>query len=140
MRAFLAERLAGFANARVVRFGLVGVVNTVLDIVLFMALVYGLGLFAPVANTISYGTGIVVSFVLNRRFTFNDRAKGKEAVRRFAGFAAVYLAGLALSTALVALFILAMPEGWAKLVSVPIVFVWNYFAMRYLVFRASLST
>lgn len=140
MREFAAARLARLSNAQIVRFGLVGILNTLLDIVLFMALVYGLGLFAPLANTISYGTGIIVSFWLNRRFTFNDTAKGKDAARRFVGFAAVYLAGLGLSTALVALFILAIPEGWAKLISVPIVFVWNYVAMRYLVFRASLST
>ena len=71
-----------------VKFGLVGVVNTAvgfLTIVLMMNLV-GLG---PVrANMVGYGVGLLVSFILNKRYTFASK-KGK-ARQQFTSFLAVF--------------------------------------------------
>ncbi|MDQ3987721.1 MAG: GtrA family protein [Actinomycetota bacterium] len=52
-----------------VRFGLVGVANTTVDLVLFTVLSVA-GVPLVVANLASTSAGMALSFVLNRRFTF----------------------------------------------------------------------
>lgn len=125
-----------FQQLPIVRFAFVGAITTVLDISVFATLVHEAGLPAYLANICSYSMGIVLSFALNRALTFNDKSSGSAMARRFAGFAAVYLVALVLSTALVASFNLLMPEVAAKIVSVPLVFLWSYAAMRFFVFRS----
>ena len=46
------------------------------------------------------------------------------------------LTGLLISTILVALLTTAIPAIHAKLISVPVVFAWNYLAARFWVFNA----
>lgn len=119
----------------VVRFATVGAITTAFDIAFFAAFVHLAGLPAHWANVCSYPIGIVISFILNRSWTFNDQSSGTVMYRRFAVFTAIYLVALAISTALVTLFSMAMPEVAAKILSVPLVFIWSYGAMRFFVFR-----
>jgi putative flippase GtrA len=55
------------------RFGLVGVCNTAVDLLGYAALV-SLGLPLFVANFISTTVGLLLSFTLNRNFTFRSRS------------------------------------------------------------------
>jgi putative flippase GtrA len=55
------------------RFGLVGVCNTAVDLLGYAALV-SLGLPLFVANFISTTAGLLLSFTLNRNFTFRSRS------------------------------------------------------------------
>ena len=121
---------------RVIRFGLVGVVNTLIDLVLFSLLVQGAALALLPANILSYGTGIVNSFLMNRAWTFNHRSRGKALWRSFSFFIGINLLGLALSTLLVLLLSQIVSPITAKVISVPLVFVWNYLASRHLAFGA----
>ena len=116
----------------ILRFTAVGLLTTLLDIGLFGGLTRMAGLAPAVANLASYSCGIVTSFALNRVWTFGaaDRAGAKA----FARFVASNAAGLALSTAIVATLSTFLPSLFAKIVSVPIVFVWNYLLARYWVF------
>lgn len=125
-----------FQRLPIVRFASVGAITTVLDVGVFATLVHAFALSAYLANICSYSMGIVLSFALNRAWTFNDQSSGRAMARRFAGFAAVYLVALLLSTGIVATFSLMMPEVAAKILSVPLVFLWSYAAMRFFVFRA----
>lgn len=130
----LSSRLIAFADLKVIRFGLVGVINTLLDLVLFSVLVQGGGLGVAPANVLSYGTGILSSFFLNRNWTFKDRSRGKAFLRSLVIFIGVNLLGLAFSTLLVLLFSTMIDEILAKILSVPLVFCWNFLTSRYLVF------
>ena len=66
----------------------VGVLNTSIDFVLFTVLVNGAG-WAPVpANIVSYGTGIVNSFVVNKFWTFRDSTPLARSAAPFARFLA----------------------------------------------------
>ncbi len=130
----LPSRLIAFADLKVIRFGLVGVINTLLDLVLFSVLVQGGGLGVAPANVLSYGTGILSSFFLNRNWTFKDRSRGKAFLRSLVIFIGVNLLGLAFSTLLVLLFSTMIDEILAKILSVPLVFCWNFLTSRYLVF------
>lgn len=114
----------------ILRFGTVGLITTALDITLFTALTSG-GLRPAFANLLSYSCGIAVSYMLNRSWTF--RAEGS--TERVVKFVALMLAGLLLSTVLVSLLAMVLPAPIAKVLSVPVIFVYNYLAARLLVFR-----
>ncbi len=61
-------------NNTVVRFALVGLINTLVDVVLFVAL-RTVGHFPLIiANICSTSTALIISFILNYRFTFRSRS------------------------------------------------------------------
>ncbi len=117
------------------RFATVGLLTTAIDIVLFSLLAVGAGIPAVAANTVSYSTGILTSFLLNRFWTFGLSARERSAFHHAFRFGASNLVGLLLSNLIVALFLLVMPKVFAKGLSVPLVFIWNYGAARFWVFR-----
>jgi putative flippase GtrA len=83
-------------------FAAVSVATTVLDFALFNLLVFGDLLSPVVANTISYGSGIVASYVLNKRLTFVGGGRDKKS-HEYALFVAINLLGLGLNNASVLL-------------------------------------
>lgn len=83
-------------RSRIWRFGVVGVANTAIGLtILYGALFAGLGDFA--SNALGYGSGLVVSFVLHRGWTFAGRSKSlqRDAVGFIFAWVAAYLANLA---------------------------------------------
>jgi len=117
------------------RFALVGGANTLLDVGLFAAMCYGAGLAPGVANLLSYGIGIVSSFVLNRSWTFADRDNTGAVAVQAARFLVVSLSALALSTTLVAAAASLVGPLGAKLASIPITYLWSYQLTRHFVFN-----
>ena len=125
----------GFVDATLVRFAVVGLITTTLDLVIFSVLAVHTDIPAVAANVVSYSCGIATSFVLNRSWTFGIGHGSAGIERHTIRFLASNLTGLALSSILVALFVLALPDIAAKAVSVPLVFFWNYAVARFWVFR-----
>lgn len=117
------------------RFATVGFITTAIDFVLFSLLAVGIGMPVIAANTISYSTGVLTSFILNRTWTFGLRVSDRGAARHAFKFGASNLLGLLLSNLIVTLFLLVMPKLFAKGLSVPLVFIWNYASARFWVFR-----
>lgn len=122
----LAKQLAGY--------GVFGGLGALSDFLAYTALVRVIDMAPLAANILSVPIGILVSFVLNSRFTFkrNDRTLVR-AVRFFT----VGLTGLALSTALLALL---TNEGGidavlAKMVTVPPVVAFQFLSNKYWTFR-----
>jgi putative flippase GtrA len=128
-------RATGLVDATLLRFAAIGLVTTALDLVLFSLLAVGAGVPAVAANIVSYSCGIVTSFVLNRSWTFGVARDTPGAGRHAVRFAASNIAGLLLSSTLVGLLVLVLPDVAAKVISVPLVFVWNYALARFWVFR-----
>lgn len=128
------HRLRAGMDARLLRFAAVGALTTALDFTLFTLAVARFGAPLIAANAGSYATCVMVSFVLNRRWTF-ERGGRRSASAAFMRFVASNLAGLALSTALVSALATLAPPVVAKAVSVPLVFLWNFAASRLWVFR-----
>lgn len=54
------------------RFGAVGVVNTVIGLTAIYALMFFFGVGPAIANAVGYAFGLAVSFALNRAWTFNS--------------------------------------------------------------------
>jgi len=132
----MSERLA-----RILRFVIVGCVNTAVDIALLFALTSA-GVSLVLANIVSTSVALGVSFVLNRRFTF--RSFGRRG-RQLALFLAVTLFGLWVLQPIVIQLTLT-PLGnndiepsvallIGKLLATVVSMTWNYVAYSRLVFR-----
>lgn len=111
------------------RFAAVGAATTTLDFALFVLLVTAIP--AAPANVLSYSCGIALSYVLNRSWTFGVDGNALQALK----FAVATFTGLALSTLLVAALVQVLPPAAAKLVSVPVIFGWNFLTAHFWVFR-----
>ena len=119
---------------RPVRFALVGVANTGVDVAVFVALTLGLALPPVAANPLSYAAGMVFSFASNRRLTFAGLPHRVPPAVQFARFAAINLGSLVLTTALVHLLTPSLDPVGAKLAAVPVGLAWNYGLSRRLLF------
>lgn len=114
------------------RYALVGGANTALDLALFAALT-AVGVAPKAANLVSYGSGIALSFVLNRRWTFSDTAG--DGVEMLIRFIALNLGALLVSTMLVTELSQMMVPVIAKMLSLPVMFPLSYGMSRHFVFR-----
>lgn len=120
-----------------IRFALVGSINTAVDLGMFAGLTVFAALPADRANAVSYACGIVTSFFLNRGWTFRDARMrdGRSCIaEQFTRFIVVSLASLLLSTMIVTALSSIMPALAAKLLSLPVMFVWSYSMTRRFVF------
>lgn len=125
---------------RPLRFLLVGVLNTLIDIALFLLLT-ALGMAVVPANMISTGVALAFSFLVNRAYTF--RSDGRivgQAVR----FLVVTLIGLWVLQPVVIWLSLLWLETWlptaaallvAKLAATVVSLTWNYLLYSAVVFR-----
>lgn len=59
---------------RFIKFGVTGVINTLVDYVVFWVLLY-LGVNQYLSQTVSYSCGMLNSYILNRSWTFNSKKR-----------------------------------------------------------------
>ncbi len=134
--ALKRERVGGQA----VRFLIVGLSNTAVDLIIFNLLRFIPGMPDVAAKAVSYFCGIVNSFFWNKYWTFNARgtSKGK---REFAVFLAVNLPPLVVNVVVFALlgiwagqgsFIVRNGKAFGAAV---VTIAWNFVGSRYLAFR-----
>ena len=77
------------------RFATVGVLNTVVGYAVIFLCMYGFGQSPLLSNILGYACGLVISFVLNRTYTFRSKAAaGPQAVKFAVFFALAYLVNL----------------------------------------------
>ena len=128
-----------FLDASIWKFLLVGVGNTLLSMVLMFAL-EGLGYWPSTA--IAYVAGAVMSFFLNRSFTFRSQeTMGRSAVKFALNVAVCYLAAYGIAQPVMELLPQPgfVPAIWwerlTKLVGMGLYTVLNYFGQRFFAFR-----
>jgi putative flippase GtrA len=116
------------------RFTAVGAVATATHYTLMIALKELGHVNVVVATICGYALGAVVSYTLNRRFTFSTRpAYG----RGLAKFLAVTCVGAVLNAAIVALLTnQGLYYMLAQVIATGLVLIWNFTGARLLVFRA----
>lgn len=130
-------------KSQLARFSTVGVLNTVVDFVLFAVLTNVLGLHYIFANTISTGAALSLSFFLNGKVTFRSKLNGKSALL----FLATTLTGLwllqpiiiTLSEPLLRPVLVTVSLGDASVLAAKVIatlfsLTWNYVLYRYVVF------
>jgi putative flippase GtrA len=128
-------RLGGLSLREPVLFGLVGVLNTTIDICAYSVLVMA-GMAPLLANVISFSLGATNSYMLNGKLTFwasGARTRSAETLLRFA---LMILVTLILSqAALWAALRLGIPPLPAKVVSVLLTFACGFVVSKFFVFR-----
>lgn len=121
------------------KFLLVGVGNTLLSLLLMFAL-EGLGYWPSTA--IAYVAGAVMSFFLNRSFTFHsEETLGRSAVKFALNVAVCYAVGYGLARLLMPTsaepYALLWYERASKLVGMGLYTLLNYFGQRFFAFKKS---
>jgi len=120
---------------RVVSFGLVGCINTLVDFLIATGAHMWLQLSAGLSQSLGYCCGIVCSFLLNRKFTFRDGE------RRLWGqlllFLVVNLVTMGLSVLCIEWLTARAGLPWlpSKLLVTGLVMVCNYFGYKLIVFQ-----
>ncbi len=124
-----------FARYRnLILYGIIGSCTAALDFLIFTCLTEWTPIHYIVANVISCSTGILCSFLLNRKYNFKVT---DHMLRRMAIFFAVGVFGMFLSSVLLHLFIdnLHWNELVAKLASIVIVVLIQFVLNKYISFR-----
>ena len=119
-----------------VKFGAVGVLNTLVDLGLYFVLTRWLGLAGmPVlAKSISYGAGILNSFAWNRTWTFRSQTS---AWKTLIPFVLVNLVGLGMNTGTmqIGLNVLHLPELVSLGLATGLTLAWNFVLSKFVIFR-----
>ncbi|AKM80563.1 TPA: GtrA family protein [Candidatus Saccharibacteria bacterium] len=141
-----------------IRFIIAGCTNTGFDFVLLNSLVFIIGAFPVLANSISVSIGIVISYFLNHYFVF--RSKSPISYKKFlsffvvTGFSSLIIQGLIIYGFEVmtasewgrSLFLInqmnkdaALELNIAKAVAVSVGMVWNFMLYKYVIFKDKLD-
>lgn len=129
-------------HAEKIRFGMVGIANTVLDFAILFLLV-NLGLDKIPANYISTSSAFVFSFFVNRSFTF--KSTNSNVKKQFGMFLTVTLIGIWVIQPIVIVFASWCMGGLnlsdslmllvAKLIATLASLIWNYLFYSRVVFK-----
>ena len=131
--------MAKLIDGSIPKFLLVGVGNTLVSMLL-MFLLEGLGYWPSTA--IAYVAGAVLSFFLNRHFTFHsEETVGRSAVKFALNVAVCYLLAYGIAQPVMELILqpIFVPSLWwerlTKLVGMGLYTVLNYFGQRFFAFQ-----
>jgi len=137
-----------------ITFCLIGVVNTIVDLILFISLQAN-GMSIIVANILSTSVALLLSYVLNKRFTFKHKGSNS---RTFVPFVLVTLSGLWILQPIVIYGVIYVSDIQAvrnilqplladytttqnilgKLAATPASLVWNFVLYKKLVFKSTM--
>jgi len=122
------------------RFAAVGVFITIIDFVIFITLVRYFEWNIILANVVSYFIAVSNSYVLNLVWTFRKSDGAKFGAKSFILFVTVNTVGFLIGSLVIwQLQRVVIPE-FAKLSSIPVTLVWNFFATkRFVIERGKLS-
>lgn len=119
---------------QLIKFLMVGILNTLLGYAIIFFSMYFLSLTAVVSNIIGYMVGLVLSYVLNRKVTFQSTSKSKaEIVRFLLVFLVAYLANL--GALLMLIRVGGVHEGVAQVLAGVIYVFVSFFLNKYYVFH-----
>jgi putative flippase GtrA len=132
-----ARMVKGFWLIQVVKFATVGMINTGIDLGVFLLITRYVSFFGDylfLSKAFSYCMGVITSYTLNRRWTFDSEMSSK---RTFLPFFAVNLFSVVINASLLTLLIRYMRfnEIVAIALVTAITFAWNFLASKILVFR-----
>jgi putative flippase GtrA len=126
-RQTLALKAASFAG--------VGVVNTLVDLCLFLLALKFLTSSLIAANVLAWTVAVTGSYVMNSFITFAAESGRRLDWQRYAAFVASQILGLIAATATLVLAAKAMPVLYAKLIAIGVSFLVNFSISHFVVFR-----
>lgn len=138
MKAFLTKLTQKYPELfKLVKFGMVGVVNTLVDWLVF-ALLSLLAFFSQsywATKAISYSCGLVNSFFMNRKFTFNSNVKLISLRGLRFVLANLFAYGVSLAIIYFADAQFGVKGVWGNVIATPFTIVINFILTRIFVFN-----
>ncbi len=119
-----------------IKFNLVGVLNTVVDFLIYTLLTEVFGWAYLFAKTVSYSCGVVNSYIWNSRWTF--KAEQKRGKREFLLFLLVNLVSLGVSLGIMHAcknWLRIESDFWCNIIATPIALVVNFLGNKLFVFK-----
>ena len=126
-RQTLVLKAASFAS--------VGVVNTLIDLGLFLLALKFLTSSLIVANVLSWSVAVSGSYVMNSFVTFAAESGRKLQWRSYIAFVLSQILGLVAATTTLVLAAQALPVLYAKLLAIGVSFLVNFSISHFVVFR-----
>ena len=120
---------------RFLSFACIGVFSTLVDAALLYILTEYCGIWYLWSSAASYCCGILISYTLNRHYTFHDRSK--KYISRFFLFAFISVSSLAINLAVmyIAVDFFSLHYIAGKGVAVGVSFLWNYIGQSRITFQ-----
>ena len=138
-RPTLASRTSS-VRRKAISFGLIGAINTLVDLAVFWIALTLIGLVPLLANLASWLVAVSGSYFMNCFTTFAAESGRKATVRTYAGFVASGMAGFAMSSAALLIAAMFMSILAAKLLAVAVSFAVNFSLSHFVIFRPRLPS
>jgi putative flippase GtrA len=116
-------------------FASIGVVNTLVDLGLFLLALKYLTASLVVANVLAWTVAVSGSYVMNSFITFAAESGRQLTVRAYLAFVASQVLGLIAATTTLVLAAQVLPVLYAKLVAIGVSFLVNFSISHFVVFR-----
>jgi putative flippase GtrA len=116
-------------------FASIGVVNTLVDLCLFLLALKYLTSSLVIANVLAWTVAVSGSYVMNSFITFAAESGRQLTPRTYVTFVASQVLGLAASTGTLVAAALVMPVLYAKLLAIGAGFLVNFSMSHFVVFR-----
>ena len=111
--------------AQIMKFGVVGVIATVIDFGIMNLLHYGLGLNILIANTSGFIVSLIFNYVASMKYVFAHK-EGMSRRREFIIFVVLSVIGLALNDGIVLALNAGLEANIAKICATALVMVYNF--------------
>jgi putative flippase GtrA len=122
--------------AKMLSFASIGVVNLIIDVIIFYISVRFLQLHLIAANVLSWLVAVTGSYMMNSKITFGRETGGLLSVGRYLRFAGSGVLGVAISTTVLLALSNYISIPAAKLASIVAGFAVNFCMSHFVVFRA----
>jgi putative flippase GtrA len=116
-------------------FAMVGAVNTLIDLCLFLLSLKFLTSSLIVANVLAWTVAVTGSYVMNSFITFAAESGRQLNRRAYVAFVVSQILGLVAATATLVLAAKLMPVLYAKLLAIAVSFLVNFSVSNFVVFR-----
>ena len=116
----------------------VGLVNTLTGLAVIYLAKWYFHLGNVTANALGYAIGLVLSFILNSRWTFAYRGPNTSAIVKFL-LVALFAYCMNLLTVLIAIHLIGLNDYIAQAMGIPPYTLTSYFMSKYFVFRVNSS-
>ena len=125
-------------HRNLIRYGIFGVLTTLVNYVVYYSAVNLLHVNYLVSNTVAWLIAVLFAFVTNKRYVFNSRSmKIKVLIREFVFFLFTRVLSGAFETLFLYVFVdlYLFPNGSTKIFAGLFVIVANYFVSKFMIFR-----
>jgi putative flippase GtrA len=117
-------------------FAMIGVVNTLIDLAVFLLAYNGFGVPLVAANVLAWLVAVSFSYVMNSFITFAAESGSRLRLRDYGTFVASGIAGVVTNTTVLVIAAYWMPVLAAKLAAIAASFLVNFSLSHFVVFRS----